>query len=106
MKNTNNKCKISLTGGIKDNGGILLLFLNVGAAPSSGHLLDRAKTVNLMKMPLWNIMYSVLSTVWIFLIYQGGQHQKSCAQITILPKFVTLFYDMVMTLLILSDVFA
>ena len=60
----------------KENGGILLLFLNVGAAPSSGHLLDRAKTVNLMKMPLWNIMYSVLSTVWIFLIYQGGQHQK------------------------------
>ena len=38
--NVNNKqriCQISLTGCVKENGGILLLFLNKGAVPSSSH---------------------------------------------------------------------
>ena len=34
------KCEISLTGVVKENGGILLLFLHKGAAPSSGHFLN------------------------------------------------------------------
>ena len=36
MNNEKRKCDIPLKGGEKENGDILLLFLNVGAAPSSG----------------------------------------------------------------------
>ena len=50
--NKKRKCEIFLTGGTKENGGILLLFLNMGGAPSSGHLLNHAKTINLMKLLL------------------------------------------------------
>ena len=56
VNNANKKYKISLTGGVKKNGGILLLFLNMGAAPSSDHLLDRAKTLNLMLLLLMEIL--------------------------------------------------
>ena len=36
VNNKTRKCEISLTVFIKKNGGILVLFLNMGAAPSSG----------------------------------------------------------------------
>ena len=62
VNNKDRKREISLTGGVKENGGILLLFLNMGAAPSSGHFLNHAKTINLMKLLLME--YCVLSTVW------------------------------------------
>ena len=43
------KIEISLTGSIKENGGILLLVLNIEAAPSSSHLLNYAQSFNLLK---------------------------------------------------------
>ena len=49
---------ISLTGGVKENIGILLLFLNMGAAPSSGDL-DHAKSVSLFKLLLVLMEYHV-----------------------------------------------
>ena len=56
MNNEKRKCEIFLIGGEKENGDILLLFLNVGAAPSSGgQILHRAKTINLMNLE-WNGM--------------------------------------------------
>ena len=55
VNNKHRKCEISLAGIEKENGGMLHLFLNVGAAPSSGgHILHHAKTLslNLMKLLL------------------------------------------------------
>ena len=45
VNNDNDKIEISLTGGVMENRGILLVFLSIGAAPSSGgHFLNHAKT--------------------------------------------------------------
>ena len=68
------KCEISLTGVVKENGGILLLFLHMGAAPSSSHFLNHAKTINLMKLLLME--YHVLCIVNRVDHLKGGQHQK------------------------------
>ena len=39
----------------------MLVFLNMGAAPSSGgQILHRAKTINLMKL-LWNITAKIIT---------------------------------------------
>ena len=51
--NSNNKYKISSTGGVKNNAmhwGLLLLYLNMGAAPSCGRPLNHAETIDLMKL--------------------------------------------------------
>ena len=56
------KCEISLTGGIKENGGLELFFPNVGAVPSCGHVLNHAKSLNLMKLLLME--FHLLYIVW------------------------------------------
>ena len=62
VNNKTRKCEISLTVFIKKNGGILVLFLNMGAAPSSGgQILHIANTVNLMNLLLME--YDVLCIV-------------------------------------------
>ena len=48
VDNIHRKCEKSLKVGLKENGSILLVLLNMGAAPSSGHLLNQAKTINLI----------------------------------------------------------
>ena len=50
VNNRKRNCEIFLTGGERENGGILFLFLNRRAAPSSGHLLNHAKTINLTNL--------------------------------------------------------
>ena len=57
MSNKKRICEISLTGDIKENGGILLIFLHMETAPSSDHLLNHA-TMNLMKLVL--IWYQIV----------------------------------------------
>ena len=52
VNNKHRKCETFLKGGVKENGGILLLILNMKPAPSSGHFLNHAKTKNLMKLLL------------------------------------------------------
>ena len=65
--NENQKCEIFSTGGVKENGGILLVFLNMGAAPSSGgQILHRAKTINLMNLE-WNGMEWNILNIMFFL---------------------------------------
>ena len=52
LNNKHRTCETSLRGGLKENVAILLLLLDMGAAPSSGSLLDNAKALNLMKLLL------------------------------------------------------
>ena len=42
VNNKHRKCEISLTGAVKEHGGILLVFLNMGGAPSSRRPLNNA----------------------------------------------------------------
>ena len=43
VNDINKECEMSCNEGVKENGGILFLFLNMGAAPSNGHFLKNAK---------------------------------------------------------------
>ena len=51
----------------------MLILLNMGAAPSSGHLLNRAKTLNLMKLLLVKYLYELYEPSES--VSKGGQHQ-------------------------------
>ena len=60
LNNKHIKYEISLTGGQKENGSTLLVFLNMGAAPSSGgQILHRAETINLRNLE-WNGISRIL----------------------------------------------
>ena len=47
MSDTNRKCEIFLAGGVKDIWRHFAPLVITRAAPSSSHLLHRAKTINL-----------------------------------------------------------
>ena len=75
VNNYHRKC------GIEENGGILLVFLNMGAAPSSDRFLNHAKTITWWNCSWWNIMYyCVLSTTWTIWICKGSP-QNICTRL-------------------------
>ena len=70
VHNKDSTCEISVTGDVKENGGILLLFLNMGAVPSSSHQVQNGKLQS--HYFYWAQTQSRGKVLWAFKYLQFG----------------------------------